>query len=143
MPERLEDRMPSSAPQTLELRDAEPTLAALATRFVRRTVPHQLFQVMQLALPLAVDFAWRDWWRGAGWAFAVTAFGAWGLADRWLAQRELDALHASPTSDPAQGKTAGRIARTVRAVAGTVATLLPALLLLDLFLRLLGNAPIS
>src|SRR5918911_5287796 len=65
-------------------RPPEPTLAELLTRVVRTTVPLRLYQLLHLAFPLAVDFAFHGWWRPAAWATAVTAFGAWGLADRWL-----------------------------------------------------------
>jgi hypothetical protein len=49
----------------------EPTLAALATRLVRTTVPRRLYQVFHLALPVAIDLAMRGWWRGAGWSRPV------------------------------------------------------------------------
>jgi len=109
----------------------EPTLGALATRLVRTTVPRRLYQLFHLALPVAVDLAMRGWWRGAGWSLAIAAFGAWGLADRWLAESALD--------DPARA----RWVRAVRVIAGGLTIVPPVALLLELFLRLLGNAPIS
>lgn len=109
----------------------EPTLAELATGLVRRAVPRRLYQLFHLALPVAIDFATRGWWRGAGWALALSAFGAWGLADHWLAESAAD--------NPVRA----RWVRIVRVVAGTLAVAPPALLLLEAFLRLLGNAPIS
>jgi hypothetical protein len=109
----------------------EPTLGALASRFVRTAVPRRLYQLFHLALPVAIDVAMRGWWRSAGWALALAAFGAWGLADRWLADARSDR--------PAH---VGLI-RVVRVIAGTLAALPPLALLLEAFLRLLGNAPIS
>ena len=40
---------------------AEPTLGTLATRLVRTTVPRRLYQVLHLALPVAIDLATRGW----------------------------------------------------------------------------------
>lgn len=111
---------------------AEPTLAAVLTDAVRTAVPTRLYQLLHLAFPLAVDFAFRGWWRPAAAAVAVTAFGAWGLADRWLWNAAAD--------DRARGSRI-RIARAGRVAAGTIAAALAALLLLELFLRLLGDAP--
>jgi hypothetical protein len=109
----------------------EPTLGALATHLVRTTVPRRLYQIFHLALPVAVDLAMRGWWRGAGWALAISAFGAWGLADHWMAESAAD--------NPSRA----RWVRVVRVVAGALAIVPPVALLLDAFLSLLGNAPIS
>ena len=109
----------------------EPTLGTLATRLVRTTLPRRLYQLLHLALPVAIDLAVRGWWRGAGWSLAVAAFGAWGLADHWLAESAAD--------NPSRA----RWVRVVRIVAGGLAIAPPIVLLLDAFLSLLGNAPIS
>ena len=109
----------------------EPTLGAVATRFVRTTVPRRLYQLLQLALPIAVDAAMRGWWRSAGWSLALAAFGAWGLADRWLAESAAD--------NPSRA----RWVRVIRVAAGALAIAPPIVLLLEAFLRLLGKAPIS
>jgi hypothetical protein len=111
---------------------AEPTLAEVLTRTVRTTVPTRLYQLLHLAFPLAVDFALRGWWRPAAAAVAITAFGAWGLADRWL-------WNAGEATQPRVWPT--RIVRLARAAAGTVTATLSAVLLLELFLRLLGDPP--
>jgi hypothetical protein len=116
---------------TFQERVQEPTLGALATRLVRTTVPRRLYQLFHLALPAAVDLAMRGWWRGAGWSLAISAFGAWGLADHWLAESALD----NPSRAPWM--------RVLRVVAGGLAIVPPIVLLLEAFLRLLGNAPIS
>lgn len=112
-------------------RAPEPTLGVLATQLVRRTVPRRLYQLFHLALPVAVDLAMRGWWRGAGWSLAISAFGAWGLADHWLAE--------SADDNPSRA----RWVRVARVIAGGLAVVPPIALLLEAFLRLLGNAPIS
>ena len=116
---------------TFQDRVQEPTLGALATRLVRTTVPRRLYQLFHLALPVAVDLAMRGWWRGAGWSLAISAFGAWGLADHWLAESARD--------NPSRA----RWVRAVRVVAGGLAVVPPIMLLLEAFLRLLGKPPIS
>ena len=110
---------------------AEPTLGTLATRLVRTTVPRRLYQVLHLALPVAIDFAMRGWWRGAGWSLAIASFGAWGLADHWLAEWGAD--------NPSRA----RWVRVVRVIAGGLTIIPPVVLVLEAFLRLLGSAPIS
>ena len=115
-------------------RPREPTLAELLTRVVRTTVPARLYKLLHLAFPLAVDFALHGWWRPAAWAFAVTSFGAWGLADRWL--------WTAAEFEPPRGWRI-RAARVLRAVTGAAAATIGAGLLLELFLRLLGAAPVS
>src|ERR671932_2634427 len=112
----------------------EPTLGELLTSVVRTTVPTRLYQLLHLAFPLAVDFAFHGWWRPAAWAFAVTSFGAWGLADRWL--------WSAAEYEPRQGWLM-RTARVLRAVTGAAAATVGGALLLEAFLRLLGAAPIS
>jgi hypothetical protein len=116
---------------TYEPSAPEPTLGALATRLVRATVPRRLYRVFHLALPFAIDFAMRGWWRGAGWTLAVAAFGAWGLADPRKAE------------SGAENPRRARWVRVARVVAGTLAAVPPVILLLEAFLRLLGKAPIS
>src|SRR5918992_3507901 len=106
-------------------RVVEPTLGELLTRAVRTTVPARLYKLLHLALPLAVDFAFRGWWRPASAALAVTAFGAWGLADRWLWKA---------TGNESAPRLPTRLTRIGRLVAGAVAATLGAALLLDLFL---------
>ena len=115
-----------------DLAVAEPTLAVFLTTAVRTAIPTRLYQLLHLAFPLAVDFAFRGWWRPAAAAVAVTAFGAWGLADRWLWNAAAD--------DRPTGSRIG-VVRAARAAAGIVAVSLGALVLLELFLRLLGSPP--
>jgi hypothetical protein len=106
----------------------EPTLAELLTRFVRTTVPLRLYQILQLGVPFAVDFGVRGWWRLTGWAIAIAAFGAWGLADRWIWNSKAEGWRS-------------RVVRAARSISGALAGGIPAVLLLELFLRLLGRAP--
>lgn len=130
---------PSVAEEPVVERIPEPTLAEVLTRTVRTTVPTRLYQLLHLALPLAIDFGFRGWWRPAALALAVTAFGAWGLADRWLWGLAEDAYeHGSPPS-----LRRVRMIRLARVFAGTVAAILSGTLALELFLGLLGAAPIS
>ena len=111
----------------------EPTLAAELTHAVRTTVPARLYQLLHLAFPLAVDFAYRGWWRPAVAGAALTAFGAWGLVDRWLWRVGEDG--------PAPSEWTLRLARLGRAIAGTIAATGAGLLFLELFLRILGSPP--
>jgi hypothetical protein len=124
--------MTSVEPSVRDQKIAEPTLARVLTHAVRTTVPTRLYQLLHLALPLAVDFAYRGWWRPAAAAVAVTAFGAWGLADRWLWTAE---------EEDRSRDWKVRVARLGRAIAGATAATLASLLLLEMFLRLLGAAP--
>jgi len=109
---------------------AEPTLGALLTSYARTSVPTRLYQLMQLGIPSAIDWGLHGHWRIAAVALALGSLGAWGLADRWL-------YGAEP------GRPRTELMRCTRAITGTIAAVIPALLLIELFLRLLGTAPIS
>ena len=111
----------------------EPTLAAILTRAVRTTFPTRLYQLLQLALPLAVEFALQGWWRPAVGAMALAAFGLWGLADRWLWQASGDGPQLHPETL--------RLMKMGRAAAGAIAAAGAGMVMLELFLRLLGAAP--
>jgi hypothetical protein len=111
------------------LAEAEPTLGLVLTRFARTTVPERLYQLLWLGVPFAVDFGLSGHWRAAVWGVAVAALGAWGVADRWL-------WRAAP------GVTwKRRLVRIARATTGALAAGTSALLLIELFLRLLGDGP--
>ena len=118
--------LPAAAPAV-----TEPTLSVTLSEQVRNAVPERLAQLLHLALPLAVQFAVFGWWRSAGWALAISAFGSWGLMGRWL------------ESSASRGSRWRGVARAARVVAGTLSSALPILFLLELFLRLVGKAPIS
>lgn len=110
---------------------AEPTLGALLTRFARTAVPSRLYQLLQFGIPFALDWGIHGHPRAAAWGIAIAALGAWGLADRWL------------FTTPVRERRKSTLVRYARVASGTVAAALPAILLIELFLRLLGNAPIS
>jgi hypothetical protein len=108
---------------------AEPTLSVTLSEQVRSALPGRLPQLLHLAFPLALQFAAIGWWRSAGWALAIAAFGSWGLADRWLANAAHD------------GSSLGGLVRLARAAAATVSSVVTVALVLEMFLHLLGAPP--
>ena len=118
-----------SADKHIEL--VEPTLGATLTHFARTAVPSRLYKLLQFGIPFALDFGLHGYWRAAAAGVAMASLGAWGLADRWLF-----------TTPLRQGRNA-RLMRYARIVSGVMAAALTGVLLIELFLRLLGNAPIS
>lgn len=112
-------------------RDGEPTLGTLLTHYARTAVPSRLYVLLQLGIPVALDFGLHGYWRVAAWGVAISSLGAWGLTDRWLF------VH------PGRELGRARLMRYARIASGVVAAIIPALLFVQLFLRLLGNAPIS
>ncbi len=107
----------------------EPTLSVTLSQLVRSALPGRLPQLLQLAFPLALQFAAISWWRSAGWALAIAAFGSWGLAERWLADSDHD-------------ESSRRVpVRLARVAAATVSSVLTAALVLEGFLHLLGAPP--
>lgn len=127
--------MTPAGPEPLEPRSAarreEPTLAQLLTRVARDGVPGRLYQLLNLAFPVAVDFAARGWWRPAALALSIAAFGAWGIADRWLCER----------AGCRAGSWRTRWVLVARTVAGALSATTALLLVLETFLRMLGAAP--
>jgi putative flippase GtrA len=121
-------------PQTRSLTqpaEVEPTLGAVLTHFARTAVPSRLYKLLQFGIPFALDFGLHGYWRAAAWGVAISSLGAWGLADRWL------------FTTPVRRGWRSTLMRYARVVSGTLAASLSAILLVQLFLRLLGNAPIS
>jgi hypothetical protein len=109
----------------------EPTLGAMLTHLARTAVPARLYVLLQFGIPFALDFGLHGWHRTAALGVAVASLGGWGLADRWLfTQREA-------------AESRARLVRWARAATGAVAAAIPAVLLIQLFLHLLGTAPIS
>lgn len=108
----------------------EPTLGSLLTHYARTTVPSRLYVLLQFGIPFALDFGLHGHWRPAAGGIAIAALGGWGLADRWLSARDRADRHT-------------QLMRWARALSGVIATAIPLAMLLALFLRLLGNAPIS
>lgn len=123
--------MTHTTPAAVEAKAAEPTLGALLSKQARTLVPSRLYVLLQFGVPFALDFGLHGHWRAAAGGVAVAALGAWGLADRWLFE----------ASDRQDGRA--RLIRFARAAAGTLAAGLSLLFFVLLFLRLLGNAPIS
>jgi len=121
--------LPKPADQRIER--SEPTLGAELTHFARTAVPSRLYKLLQFGIPFALDFGVHGYWHAAAWGVAISSLGAWGLADRWLF-----------TTPGRQGRKASLV-RYARVVCGTLAAGLAGALLIELFLRLLGNAPIS
>jgi len=111
--------------------ETEPTLGALLTHYARTAVPSHTYKLLQFGMPFALDFGLHGYWRAAAWGVAVSALGAWGLADRWLFQA-LDRVDRRTT-----------LMRVARALAGTIAAAIHGVLLIRLFLHLLGSSPIS
>jgi hypothetical protein len=121
---------PSPIPPTSVVDAPEPTLATLLIDVVREGVPSRFYQLLQLGVPFGIQLATMGWWRSAGWGFTAAAFGAWALAER--AVRGAD--------DPANPPLRFRVLRWATAA---VAAAIPAALLLELFIHLLGSSPIS
>lgn len=109
----------------------EPTLAEILTHFARTGVSDRLYMLMHLGFPVALDFGLHGYPHVAALGLALGSLGLWGLADRWLFAR----------ADSAGLRTT--LVRATRAVSGSLAVLTTAALLVELFLHVLGNAPIS
>jgi hypothetical protein len=110
-------------------RAPEPTLSVTLSEQVRAALPGRLPHLLQLAFPLAAQFATLGWWRSAGWAFAIAAFGSWGLADRWLTGAD---------ADKSKWRWPVRAARVTAAALSAVVT---AALVLEAFMRMMGAPP--
>lgn len=109
----------------------EQTLGELLTHYARTAVPARIYVLLQFGIPFALDFGLHGWRRTAALGLAVASLGGWGLADRWIfAHRDDQRLR-------------GRFVRWGRAVTGILAAAIPTVLLIQLFLHVLGNAPIS
>ena len=111
--------------------DAEPTLGAALTHFARTAVPSRLYKLLQFGIPFALDFGLHGYARAAACGVAIASLGIWGLADRWL------------FTTPIRDGWRPTLVRYARVVSGVLAAGIAGVLLLELFLRLLGNAPIS
>lgn len=109
----------------------EQTLGELLTHYARTAVPARLYVLLQFGIPFALDFGVHGWHRTGAVGVALASLGAWGLADRWLFHR------------PAATTLRARLVRLARVVTGILAATIPAVLLIQLFLHLLGVSPIS
>ena len=126
MDELTEHALASTRPEQTD--DAEPTLAVVLRRSALAELPDRLAMLMQLAWPLAAHFAWLGWWLAATGATAAGAFGVWAWCERQL------------RSEAPAGERALRIAR---AASGAISAAATAALLMELFFRVMGDAPIS
>jgi hypothetical protein len=104
----------------------DPTLGAVLRGVVVRTVPDRIFLLIQLAVPWAIQFARIGWWHSAAGMAAISAFGIWGMCEHRL-MTNLDAgwRHVA--------------LRAIRMAGGVLAVGLTAALVLQQFLRLMGN----
>lgn len=124
-------RLPTRTAEQHSADVAEPTLGGVLTHFARTTVPSRIYKLLQFGIPLALDFGLHGYPRVAALGVALSALGAWGLADRWL------------FTAPARAGRKATLVRYARVVCGAVAAGTSLVLVLEIFLRLLGNAPIS
>jgi hypothetical protein len=102
----------------------EPTLGALLRSVAYHQLPTQFYQLLQLAIPFAIQFWMWGWKRSAGWLVVVSLFGLWALFEQ-----RVDAL----------GERSPRPlwARIGRRIAGASAALLGVGLALEGFVQLM------
>ena len=62
----------------------EPTLGALLRSVAYTRLPNQFYQLLQLAIPFAVQFWSYGLHRTAGWMIVVSLFGLWALCVKRL-----------------------------------------------------------
>jgi hypothetical protein len=109
--------------------DAEPTLGVVLRGLAARRPPRHLLEGVSVALPWAGYFAYLGLWRAAMLATAVGSFGLWAVCDRW-----------SRTTSTGWRRA---IAAAGRGAAATVTAILLAVLVLEVFFRVLGRGPVS
>ena len=122
---------PSSSTDAAAPADAEPTLSALLRHHARTTIPSRLYMLLQFGIPFALDFGLHRYYFAAVGGVAMAALGTWGLTDHWL--------YAAPERHDRRAT----LMRYLRFTSGMVAGGIAVLILLGIFLRLLGSAPIS
>lgn len=105
------------------------TLPAAIRALSVTQLPARFYLVLQLAVPMAFQFWSWGWHRAAALMILVSAFGVWALCEQRLGQSG-DAM----MTDPAPG----RGLRLLHAVAGLVAALTCAGLVLDTIVRFLS-----
>jgi hypothetical protein len=110
-----------------ELRE-EPTLGVVLRQAVRVEIPARFYQLLQLALPFALQFAFGGRWRWAAGGAAISAFGLWGLC---VQRFDCDADSGWRL----------RALRICRVACGTLAAVVTLVLVLEAFLRLMGPGP--
>ena len=60
----------------------EPTLGALLRSVAYHRLPAQFYQLLQLAIPFAVQLWVWGWKRSAGWMVVASLFGIWALCEQ-------------------------------------------------------------
>jgi len=78
------DSLPDPQTSTAEELREEPTLWALLRSVANAHLPARFYQLLQFALPLAVQFWMWGWRRSAALMLAVSAFGMWALCEQRL-----------------------------------------------------------
>jgi hypothetical protein len=69
----------------------EPTLGAMLRSVAYTRLPTQFYQLLQLAIPFAVQFWSYGLYRTAGWMIVVSLFGMWALCVKRLDRDDVDA----------------------------------------------------
>jgi hypothetical protein len=108
----------------------EPTLGALLRDVARAELPARFYQLLQLALPLAVQAWIAGWPRIAGWLVVISAYGIWALCEQRI-EEDSEPEVGEPRPSPMW-------VRALRKWAGAIAVLMAAALVLEGFLHLLS-----
>jgi len=105
--------------------DTDPTLATLLHSVADTRLPTQFYQLLQLAIPFAIQFWSYGLHRTAGWMAVVSLFGMWALTVKRLDGTDKRDLRFAWT-------------RIGRFVTGRVGTLLAAGLAVDAVIRFMA-----
>ena|SRR5579885_2024756 len=68
--------------------ESEPTLGALVHTIAHRRLPTQFYQLLQLAIPIAIQMASLGYYRLAGWLVVASVFGIWALCVKHVEDTE-------------------------------------------------------
>lgn len=75
------------------------TLGDLLFRVAFAQLPSRFYGLLQLCMPVAIQFWTAGWHRTAGWFFAASSFGLWALAQQRLAgHADAGATERTPTA---------------------------------------------
>jgi hypothetical protein len=130
----------------MENRPDEPTLGDLLRSAVQARLATRLLQLLQFARPFAFLCSFLGWRRTSVLMYAISAFGIWPLFERRRQESETE-YDTGFTSGNAPERTAVSqrrehpAAHVARIASGTVAATLSVGLALELFLRVMGDAP--
>jgi len=99
----------------------EPTLSALLRSVAYTRLPTQFYQLLQLAIPFAVQFWSYGLHRTAGWMIVVSLFGLWALCVKRLeGTDERDVRFAWPRIGRSLTKGLGAALAGILAIEGIV-----------------------